>query len=445
MKNSLNPTLTKITSGLRDGVLASVLVLTTSILSPLFAEKNDHHLHSEHSEYSAPTNNEHDQHDEHDNHSDHDKRSGRSGHRKETPAEVKLTKQQMEQAGIQTLRLKTRSINHYISALGEVKLNQYRTIKVSPTMTTRIEKRHVRLGDIVKKGQLLVTLHTIATTDISANMLATADLATSSAELAVNIATAKGELATANSRWNRIRSLGRDAVSGKRYMEAEMAKQQAEEKLKAYGKSQAQVKRLLKSGSKATKKHFKLVAEQAGTIIKDDFVLGQVVTPEDVLIEISDLGHLWVEANIKPDEIANIAKESAVTITANGEMLQGKVINIGRIINEKTRTLAVRIEVNSSHASLYPGQFVKTRISGKSTHSAISVPAEAILRSADGDWMLFVEIAPGRFKPREVEIVEDMGADMVISGIKAGTIIVSKGAFTVQSELAKSGFSVHNH
>ena len=370
---------------------------------------------------------------------------GHGDHEEEGASDVELTQAQIQQAGIKTLRLKKQRVSSQISALSEVKLNQYRTTQVSPTITTRIEKRHVRLGDNVKKGDLLVTLHTIETTDISANMLATADLAASSAALAVSIAEAKGELAAATATWNRIRSLGRDAVSGKRYVEAKIAKEQAEAKLKAFGKSQSKVNGLFKSGSKAVQKHFKLRAEQAGMVIKDDFVLGQVVTPEDVLFVISDVGKLWVEANIKPKEVTNIRNGARAVIKVADKTLQGKVIHIGRVLNESTRTLPVRIEVNNRDGVLYPGQFVKTLIDTKTTKAAITIPAEAVLRSPDGDWMLFVEEAPGRFVPKEVEIVENLGDKLVVSGVESGTTIVSKGAFTIQSELAKSGFSVHNH
>jgi RND family efflux transporter MFP subunit len=340
-------------------------------------------------------------------------------------------------------------INHQIAALGEVKLNQYRTINVSPSITTRVEKRHVHLGDQVKKGALLATLHTISTTDISANVLATADLAASSAELAASIAEAKCELAAANDTWQRIQSLGRDAISGKRYTAAKIAKEQAQAKLKAYGDSQSQVKNLIKSGSKSVQKHFELRAEQAGMIIEDNFVLGQIVNPEDVLFKISDMDHPWVEAMIKPKQVGKIAVGSKADILTDSKTLQGKVVFIGRILDEKTRTLPVRIEVNaegkSATASLYPGLFVKTRIQSKNSRMAISVPAEAVLKSADGDWVVFVEQASGRFTPKEVEVTENMGEKVIIKGIDSGVTIVSKGAFFVQSELAKSGFEIHNH
>jgi hypothetical protein len=73
------------------------------------------------------------------------------------------------------------------------------------------------------------------------------------------------------------------------------------------------------------------------------------------------------------------------------------------------------------------------------------VPLASLLRGADGDWQVFVQTAPGRFEPREVEVLQTVGDQVLIEGVTEGTTIVSKGAFFVQSEIAKSGFEVHNH
>jgi hypothetical protein len=73
------------------------------------------------------------------------------------------------------------------------------------------------------------------------------------------------------------------------------------------------------------------------------------------------------------------------------------------------------------------------------------LPLNALLRSADGDWQVFVEHEPGEFEPKEVEIVRHMGGRVQIEGLESGSRVVTQGAFFVQSELAKSGFAVHNH
>jgi len=73
------------------------------------------------------------------------------------------------------------------------------------------------------------------------------------------------------------------------------------------------------------------------------------------------------------------------------------------------------------------------------------VPVEAVLRSPDGDWQIFIEHEAGEYNPLEVEIVRTTGGMAVISGVEEGMRVVTQGTFFLQSELAKAGFSIHNH
>ena len=75
----------------------------------------------------------------------------------------------------------------------------------------------------------------------------------------------------------------------------------------------------------------------------------------------------------------------------------------------------------------------------------LAVPNEALVRSADGDWIVFEQDEDLGLKPVEVERVRVVGERTVIEGISAGSSIAVSGAFFLQSELAKSGFAVDNH
>jgi len=193
------------------------------------AEKHTDHDHAKEDKHDPKVADMHEEgHDEktHDDpetgHKEGEGEGDAHGHGK-AASDVELSQEQMRKAGIKTMRLEKHSVSNQISALSEVKLNQYKTIKVSPPITTRVEKRHVRLGDLVKKGQLLVTLHTITSPDVKASVSAdkltradiNASIATTIAEMEANIAQAKGELEAANATWNRLRSLGKDAIAGK--------------------------------------------------------------------------------------------------------------------------------------------------------------------------------------------------------------------------------------
>lgn len=390
-------------------------------------EKHDHDDEG-HQHESEGHDHEDDGHEEkgHSEHGDHDEsgdEGGDDGHgHGEAASDAELSDAQRRMTGIETMIVKRQSLGDAITAPGEAMLNAYRTTKVTPRTPAQVMKRHTRLGDHVTKGQPLVTLSS------------------------VEMAEAQGILMEANVELRRVEKLGRKVVSEKRFVAAQIAYQQAYAKVNAYGMTNQQIKSLVKTGdaTRATGE-FRLLSFQDGTVISDDFVVGELIEPGRVLMEISDESVLWVEARLTPEDAARIALGSPARIKVGARWLSGKVTQARHTLDETTRTLAVHIEVVNRDDELHPGQFVTAVIEGKNRQQGIVVPLAAVLRSPDGDWQVLIEAAPGRFEPKEVEVLRTVGDQMLIDGLAEGTTIVSKGAFFVQSEIAKSGFSVHNH
>ena len=396
-------------------------------------KKKDH----EDGEHHKGESKEHDDHGDEEKGEGHDEGKGDGHGHGEAAADAELSSAQLKQAGIEIITISQGAVSEQITAPAEIMLNQYKTSQVTAKVTSQVKKRFVRLGDHVKKGQKLAVVKAVTTPELAANMI-------SIANLEAGLAGAKGDLRAADAEWKRVKSIGKDLISQKRIDDAQIAHEQAAAQVNAYKNSQKKMQGLLSTGT-SRNSTLTITAPQAGTIISDKFVNGQVMEASGVLFEISDMSHLWVEARIKPNVINSIQKGSNVAVKVGKQSLQGKVINVGRVLDEKTKTLSVRIELNTESPSLYPGQFVQAHISSSETHTGIAVPNQAVLRSPDGDWMVLVEAAEGRFEPKEIEVKQNIGDKTVIAGIEAGTKIVSKGAFFVQSEIAKSGFEVHNH
>jgi len=336
--------------------------------------------------------------------------------------EITLTAEQRKAAGIRVETLVVRPVAGEIMAPGEVKLNAYLTRKVAPRVTAQVVKRHARLGDHVSKGQALATLSS------------------------VDMAEAQGALQVAEREWQRVRKLGRDTVSDRRYTEARIAREQALGRVRAYGMTPGQVSALLadEQGGHADGS-FQLIAPQDGTVISDAFIEGEFVAPGHVLFDISDETQVWVEASLMPEEAVDIRAGNAARVQVGDDWFEGRVIQSHHALNEVTRTLAVRIEIPNPEERLHPGLFVETRIQAGEPVDVLAISQEAVLRSPDGDWMIFIEEEPGRFRPVEVTVERNVGTLAVIEGVPEGTRVVTEGVFFVQSELAKSGFEVHAH
>jgi membrane fusion protein, heavy metal efflux system len=326
-----------------------------------------------------------------------------------------MTGQQRSEMGIVTSLVSSRLLAKEIIAPGEVRVNIYRSSQVTSRIRSQIIKRYARMGDSVKAGQKLLTLSSVEMADAQSQLLVT------------------------DREWQRVKKLGRKVVSERRYIEAQVNRQQAYAKALAYGITESQITELLKQkdASKATGM-FNLLSTQNGTVISDQFVVGQVVEPGELLMEISDESVLWVETQIDPEDVINIKLGTVAHINSSVDnWLSGKITQVHRRIDETTRTLPVRIEVNNQQNLLRPGQFVKVALQTATDNEVIAIPksavtllhSEQVVFMLDGEKLYAQLVETGDVHNHWVEIK---------NGLKKGDEIVTEGMFLLKSLLLKS-------
>jgi len=341
-------------------------------------------------------------------------------HTHEQASEVHLTPQQRRILDLEVTVLGRRALGETLRAPGEVRLNAYATAQVTPRIEAQVTARHARLGEHVERGQPLVTLSS------------------------VDMAEAQGDLIVAERAWQRLTKLKDQFVSESVYLEASVARRKARLRVLAYGMTAAQADALVAVSEKGDGT-FELLAPQSGTVIRDEFVLGELVEPGRVLFEITDESVRWVEARMPPEQVARVSLGDAARIAYRRDWLDGRVSQIHHLLDETTRTQAVRVEVPDPAHRLHPGVFVDVVILIGEGDPVLVVPEAAVLRSSHGDWEVFVTDGADAYRPVAVELVRTAGGMAIIEGLPAGTRVVTRGAFFLQSELAKSGFDPHSH
>ena len=317
--------------------------------------------------------------------------------------------------GITTISVTPRELNSIISAPGEVVLNAYRTHDVTPRIAAQIVSRKVKLGETVKKGQLLLVLSSVA------------------------MAEAQGNLIETDREWKRVQKLGRQIVSAKRYIAAQVARQRAYATVRAYGMSKTQISQLISNGdaSRATGR-FELTSPQNGTVIRDSFFEGEVVKPGRLLFRVTDESKIWVEAQLNPQQARHVAVGATVKVKLdNSYTVDGTVRQLHHNIDETTRTRAVRIEVNNANERLHPGEYVEVLLPGKSTKSSLAVPHEAITLMA-GSSVVF-KLDGNQLTPQPVQTGSiQKGWTVIRAGLQPGDMIVNQGTFLLKSLMLKS-------
>src|SRR5580692_9382345 len=143
---------------------------------------------------------------------------------------------------------------------------------------------------------------------------------------------------------------------------------------------------------------------------------------------ISDLTYVWILCDVYENDLSNVQLGQNVDISLNAypdKNFAGVISNVGLILDPNIRSAKVRIEVRNP-GLMRPGMFVTATFHGQKKEKRASVPADAILHLHDRDWV-YVPTKDKKFRRVEVRAGEMLPAKMqeVVSGLVPGDQVVA--------------------
>jgi membrane fusion protein, copper/silver efflux system len=220
-----------------------------------------------------------------------------------------------------------------------------------------------------------------------------------------------------------------EAVSG-----ADSLYEVARRRLQLWDITDEQIRELEKRG--APVKALTIYAPASGFVLARNAFSKHRVTPDVELYSVADLSTLWLIAEVYQSEATAVRVGQTATFTLSyfpGQTFKGKVSYIYPQMDNETRTLKVRIDVDNTRLLLKPEMYADVEIRvdyGKH----LSVPQEAVLDSGS-EQVVFVGHEDGYLEPRRVRLGENINGEfIVLSGLKAGERIVTSGNFLIDSE-----------
>jgi cobalt-zinc-cadmium efflux system membrane fusion protein len=143
---------------------------------------------------------------------------------------------------------------------------------------------------------------------------------------------------------------------------------------------------------------------------------------------ISDLSYVWILCDVYENDLSNVHLGEKAEIRLNAypdDVFTGVISNVGPVLDPNIRTAKVRIEVRNP-GLMRPGMFVTATFHGEQKETRAAVPATAILHLHDRDWIYVPE------KDKQFRRVEVVGGDMlpgnmqeIVSGIAPGQQVVA--------------------
>ncbi|WP_244609061.1 efflux RND transporter periplasmic adaptor subunit [Bradyrhizobium sp. SUTN9-2] len=168
-----------------------------------------------------------------------------------------------------------------------------------------------------------------------------------------------------------------------------------------------------------------LRASTDGIITAAKVAPGQVIQPQDVLFQIADPSSLWVEA-LAYDEIGLKQPEAATAMAPNGQQIALSFVGTSRALRQHASV--VQFAIPEPPAGLNIGQPLNVMVQAGAPVSGLVVPRNAVVRSGNGENIVWLHTEPERFEPRPVRVVQvDAARVIVAAGINEGEHVVVRG------------------
>jgi len=295
---------------------------------------------------------------------------------------------------------------------GTVTPDVARNVPVVSLASGRVVAIHARLGDTVQKGQLLLT---IRSDDVAGGFDA--------------YRKAVADELLARKQLNRAVDLFAHGAIAEQDLEVA---QDAEDDAKTTLATATEHLRLLGNDPDKPMGMVDIVAPTPGVITDQEVTNAALVqaysSPSPFTI--SDVSSVWIVCDVYENDLPSVRLGDTADITLNAyphHPFKGKVSNIGMILDPSIRTAKVRIEVENP-GIMRLGMFARATFRGQTVEIHTIVPASAVLRMHDRDFV-FVPAPDNKF--RRVEVVsgdvltENTSLQEIKSGVKPGQQVVT--------------------
>jgi Cu(I)/Ag(I) efflux system membrane fusion protein len=329
------------------------------------------------------------------------------------PVAVQLTDDEQKSIGIETVEVQRRTIRKEISAPGKVAEPETGIRTISARIGGRIDRLFVKVtGETVSQGDPVALIYS------------------------PEVFTAAEEYKLAIENRQRL-DASREAQA---INDANELVSASRRRLELRGLTAEQIDEL--GSSTGGPVQITTYSSISGVVTKRNVAEGQYVKEGDVLLEVTDLSTVWVQADIFESDIPLVRSGQAVKIAAPGVSagtLQGTIGFLQPSVDSETRTMSARIEVMNPQMRLRPGMFVQVSFQTPLAGDVAAVPRSAVLDTGK-EKVVYVAKDDGVFERRTIATSatsDDYYA--VARGIAAGERVVTHGNFLIDSQTRLSG------
>lgn len=318
-------------------------------------------------------------------------------------AEVHLDPRRLQMIGHRTAAVQRRLLSGEIRTVAVVTADESRLSMVHTKVPGWIDRLAVsRVGEYVRKGQTVATLHSLELVAAQEDFLA--------------------------ARRNVQALAGTAGVDAKQILDA------AGRRLALWGMSDREIDLLAATGQ--VRYSLEILSPSNGYVLSLGAVEGHQVEPGTTLMTIADLSRVWVVLDLYEFDIRRVRAGDAVEIelaSFPGETFRSTVDYVYPLMDARTRTTKARAILDNPGGRIRPGMYGRARIAVEPRQGLV-VPFEALIDTGTEQYVFVVQ-GPGHFVPVRVRTGLATPTEVeILSGLAEGQQVVTSGNFLLDSE-----------
>ena len=354
-------------------------------------------------------------------------------HEGETSNFVSLQQKQLDVMNVELGTVKKVNLGATLKVNGQLEVPPQSMASLSAIIGGRVESVAVIEGDYVKKGQVIARLNNPEFITMQREYLS-----------------ARSNISFLEKDYQRKKELLKDGITSARaFQESEAAYLEGISILNT-SKSTLQLIGIDVSSLDNSKiiSSVPVISPIKGYIENVEINIGKFVSPQQEMFEIVDNEHLHLGLKVFEKDIDKVKVEQRMTFsltTRPDKIYEAEIFNVGKVLEMKTRAVKVHAEIIDSREEFLAGMFVEARIV-TDTKEVNALPNEAFIHQNGLDYVFIQKEAhEGILEFEKIQVnkgMSDLGYSEVvfINDLPKDTIIITKGAYYVNSEMQKSEF-----
>ncbi len=315
-------------------------------------------------------------------------------------------------------------------AVGSIDFNEELLTQVFTPYQGRISGLFAKVGDEVKKGQILFTIDSPDLLQADSNLIAAAGVL---------------ELTTRN--LTRLRQLFESRAVSQKDLEQGISDQQtaegalraARDAVRIFGKTDVEIDTIIKD--RRADPTLVVQSPISGRITARNAAPGLLVQPGNAPAPytVADIQTMWMIANVAESDSPAISVDQQVAVTVMAypnRVFTGRISTIGSTVDPNTRRVLVRSEIDDPKHELRSGMFANFVIRTGDPVRSIAVPLDGVVREGDGTMSVWVTADRRRFVKRTVKVgLQADGYDQILDGLTRGELVATEGALFLSNAL----------